>query len=365
MKSGKHTNVSRFYKRIMKKLILSALLLLSLVFSLCSCEKQKEHYSKYSFDYFDTVTSISGYASSQEEFDEVYTLALEMLSDYHRLFTIYHRFANFENLCTINERVDGKHRVVTVDARVIEMLTYAKNAYEMTDGTLNIAMGSVLKLWHDERELGADDPVNAALPSMTALKEAALHTNINDVIIDEEAGTVFISDPALTLDVGAVAKGYAVEMIARTLEEMGVDGYVLNVGGNVRTIGKKANGDAWTVGIENPNKESDVSYLAYLSLSGEALVTSGSYQRYYIVDGEKYHHIIDPDTLFPSDKYTSVSVVCKSSADADVLSTALFCMDIDEGMALIEKTEGAESMWLLTDGKIVKSSGFSQYEIER
>jgi thiamine biosynthesis lipoprotein len=168
----------------------------------------------------------------------------------------------------------------------------------------------------------------------------------------------------MTLDVGAVAKGYAVEMVARSLEEQGITGYLLNVGGNVRTVGSKQDGSPWIVGIENPADSEAEPYLAYLRLSGQSLVTSGSYQRYYVVNGKRYHHIIDPDTLMPHDLYLSVSVVCKSSADGDALSTALFCMTYEEGLTLIESIPDAEAMWVLPDGTKITSSGFDAFTVQ-
>jgi thiamine biosynthesis lipoprotein len=281
--------------------------------------------------------------------------------EYHRLFTIYHRFEGLENLCTVNELVDGEHRTVTVDRRIIDMLLYAKQMYAKTNGLVNIAMGSVLSIWHDYREEGMDEPWNAKLPPMDKLTEAAEHTDIDQLVIDEQNNTVTLTDPAMTLDVGAIAKGYAVEMVARSLEEQGMTGYVINVGGNVRTVGTKGDGDAWTAGIENPTEDEDDPYLAYLSLAGESLVTSGSYQRYYVVDGKRYHHIIDPATLMPSEGFLSVSIVCQSSADGDALSTALFCMTQEQGRALIESLPDTEAMWVLQDGTRITSSGFYQY----
>ncbi|MDD6036580.1 MAG: FAD:protein FMN transferase [Lachnospiraceae bacterium] len=327
---------------------------------LSACGKKITKYSTYSFDYFDTVTSIVGYAKGQEEFDLVAGEILAELNNYHRLFTIYHRYEGLENLCTVNELTDGVHRTVKVDRRIIDMLLYAKEMYDLTGGKVNIAMGSVLSVWHEYREAGLEEPWEAKLPPMEKLAEASKHTDINKMVIDEEACTVTLTDPLMTLDVGAVAKGYAVEMIARSLEEQGITGYVINVGGNVRTVGFKGDGEKWTVGIENP-EDSENAYLAYLKLSGEALVTSGSYQRYYIVDGKRYHHIIDPETLMPSEGYLSVSVVCKSSADGDALSTALFCMSLTDGMALVEKLPDIEAMWVTADGTRYTSGGFGEY----
>lgn len=324
-------------------------------------ETRLTKFSEYSFDYFDTVTTITGYAESREAFDKIAHGILQELEEYHRLFTIYHRFEGLENLCTINELVNGVHRTVTVDRRIINMLLYAKDMYEKTDGNVNIAMGSVLSLWHDYREIGMSDPASASLPPMEKLVEASRHTDISCLVIDEENSTVTITDPAMKLDVGAIAKGYAVEMVAGRLEEQGITGYVLNVGGNVRTVGPKDNGEKWVVGIENPMEDEDTPYLAYLELAGQSLVTSGSYQRYYLVDGKRYHHIIDPETLMPSEGFTSVSILTKSSADGDALSTALFCMSFEEGLALIESLPDTEAMWVFHDGRQETSGGFDSY----
>ena len=330
---------------------------------LVSCKKSSPKFTEYSFDYFDTVTTVTGYADNQEEFDTICGEIFSLLGEYHKLFTIYQRFDGMENLCTVNELVDGEHRTVKVDRRIIDMLLYAKKAYEMTNGKVNVAMGSVLAIWHDYREIGMDEPWNAQLPPIEKLQDAAGHTDIENVLIDETNCTVTLTDPKMRLDVGAIAKGYAVEMVAQHMEQKGIAGYVINVGGNVRTLGAKPDGDGWTVGIENPADDAE-DYLAYLSLDGQSLVTSGSYQRYYIVDGIRYHHIIDPETLMPSEHFLSVSIVCESSADGDALSTALFCMTYEQGLALIESLDGIEAMWLTVNGEKLYSSGFAAYQSE-
>ena len=197
----------------MKKRSVAIILLLVLVLTtFCACKPKLQKFSTYSFDYFDTVTTIVGYASSQEEFDAVSAEVLRELGECHRLFTIYHRYEGLENLCNVNELVNGAHRVVKVDDRIIQMLKYAKEMYAKTGGLVNVAMGSVLSIWHDYREAGRDEPWAAELPPMDKLLAASEHMSIDDLVIDEEAGTVFLADPQMRLDVGAIAKGYAVEM---------------------------------------------------------------------------------------------------------------------------------------------------------
>ena len=346
------------------KLTVLLLVCILLLGAFPSCGQKPQAYKAYSLDYFDTATTITGYAGSQEEFDRISGEILAELGEYHRLYTIYHRFEGMENLCTVNELADGQHRTVTVDRRIIDLLLYAKEMYTLTGGKLNIAMGSVLSIWHDYREMGMSDPASAELPPMEKLTEAARHTDINCLVIDEENSTVTITDPAMRLDVGAIAKGYAVEMVARSLEEQGITGYVLNVGGNVRTVGVRGDGEPWLAGIENPFEDDEKPYLTYLHLNSESLVTSGSYQRYYWVDGKSYHHIIHPETLMPALGFTSVSVLTKSSADGDALSTALFCMTYEEGVALVNSLPDTEAMWVLTDGTTLYSNGFPAREVE-
>lgn len=346
----------------MKKFLCSFLtvILISQAILFTSCEK-KDKYSSYSFDYFDTVTSITGYENSKEEFDAVSAEIMSLLEEYHKLFTIYDKYDGLNNLYTVNSLTNGTHSTVMVDQKIIDMLLFSKDMYQKTNGKVNVAMGSVLSIWHNYREQGINDPSAAALPPMSLLEEAAQHTDIDKLIIDDENNTVFLADDKMSLDVGAIAKGYAVEMVANMLEEKSIVGYVINVGGNVRTVGMKADGEKWKVGIDDPYGSDDDPYYATLEINDMSLVTSGSYQRYYIVNGKNYNHIIDPDTLMPSDTFISVSVLTESSAIADALSTALFSMSFEEGKALIENINDAEAMWALSNGELKYSSGFSKF----
>lgn len=333
------------------------------VFSFSACSaSEKNKYTDYSFDYFDTATILVGYAENKTEFDAVCNEIKALLQEYHQLYNIYNRYDGIVNLCTVNDLHDGVHTVVKVDKKIMDLLIYARELYTLTEGKMNIAMGSVLSIWHRYRTEGMDDPDNASLPPMTILEEAAEHTDIDQMILDESASTVYLADPVMSLDVGAIAKGYAVEQIARYLEEKGITGYILNVGGNIRCVGSRPEGEPWSVAIENPDTENESEpYIAYLHLQDKSLVTSGSYQRYYTVDGVRYHHIIDPATLMPGTNFRSVSVLCSDSGKADALSTALFSMSYEEGRSLIESLADVEAMWVLPDGEQHYSTGFENY----
>ena len=270
------------------------------------------------------------------------------------------------NIKTINDNA-GK-APVEVDDRILSMLELADRMYQTTNGKLNIAMGSVLNIWHNYREeagVNESDDDNR-LPSMEELEAAAQHCDINNLIIDEDAKTVYLADPEMSLDVGSVGKGYAVEMVCQAAEARGLTSALVSVGGNLRAIGKKPDGTEWTGGVENPWQSSDVytsdSMLGgAINMSDMALVTSGDYQRYYVVDGKRYHHLIDPDTLFPSAYFNGVTVLCNDSGLADCLTTGLFCMPLEEGQKIVESLDGVEAMWCTPDHETITSSGWDSH----
>ncbi len=351
----------------MKKFISVTLVLIIVVLQislLASCKKENEiqKFTAHYFDYFDTVTTIVGCTETKEEFDAVCEKIKTELEEYHKLYDIYYTYEGINNICVINSVKNGKHNIVKADEKIIDLLLYAKDMYELTNGKMNIAMGSVLSIWHRYRAFAEDNPQNAQLPTLEELQDASKHTDFSKVIINEDKSTVFLSDDKMKLDVGAIAKGYAVEKVAKSLEEQGITSFLLNVGGNVRTIGYSLNQEEWKIGIENPDKTNDdLPHIEYLKISDKSLVTSGSYQRFYVVKGNSYHHIIDPITLFPGKNYLSVSVLTDDSGLADALSTSLFLMDYNEGQKLVESLENVEAMWVFPDNTKKYSKNFKSY----
>lgn len=320
----------------------------------CAAQPENKRYEAEFLSLFDTVTRIVGYAESKEKFTEQAQLIHDSLEEYHRLYDIYTDYEGVNNIKTINEQAGIAP--VKVDRKIIDLLIFAKEAYGTTNGQLNVAMGSVLKIWHDYREAGIDDPENAKLPSQDQLAAAAEHIDINKVIIDEENATVFLEDPEMSLDVGGIAKGYATEQVAQIAEQNGITSALISVGGNVRAIGTRGDGTPWKVGVQNPIDEAGDN-VCDVPLSDASLVTSGTYERYYVVDGQKYHHIIDPDTLFPANYFVSVTILCKDSGMADALAK-IFNMPYEEGLALIESLPDTEALWVFSDGSLEYSSGF-------
>ena len=347
----------------MKKII-SLILLLSLLSSLFACGGAKKSQPKsktISSSYFNTLSVIYTYADEDGTDIEKYSaIADEVLSYYHKLFDIYFEYSDVNNIKTINKNA-GKNPV-EVNKDLIDFLLYCKELYTLTGGKTNVMLGSVLKIWHDLREEADDDfgyldP--AELPTEDILSEAATHTAIDLLVINEEDSTVYISDPKASLDVGAIAKGYTVDILYDRLKAEGADSVALNIGGNLRTIGLKPNAEPWVTGITNPDKESDDTVKCRIKIEEASVVTSGDYERYFMAGDKKYHHIIDPETLIPADYFSSVSIITADSALADALSTALFCMPYEDGIALIESIGGVDVIWIYKDGTVRYTEGIT------
>ena len=336
---------------------LSVLLALLLCLTGCGAPQQARYRAQF-LTLFDTVTEIIGYAQSKELFTAQVEQLHGELQQYHMLYDIYREYDGVINLKTLNDTA-GK-APVTVDRRIIELLQFSKQMHEKTGGSVNIAFGSVLKLWREYREQGIDDPEHASLPPMEELRKAAMHTNIDDIVIDEENLTVFFKDPALQLDVGAVAKGYAVEAVCKSARSRGGERMLVGVGGNVRAIGKKSFWKPFVVSVKNPDTEAQNSSLLSVGVSDGALVSSGDYLRYYTVDGKQYHHIIDPATLMPAENYRSVSILSPNSGVADALSTAAYLLEYEKSKALVEQFSDTEALWVLHDGTVRTTAGFQK-----
>ena len=348
-----------------KKLIsLICLLAMCTVFTCCGVQEQErqataiEPKGKVYFSYFDTVSYIYDYSGdSAERFDDRSAVVSHILEEYHRLFDIYHEYSGVNNLCTVNRLAGGEP--VPVDEKLVEFLLYAKEMYELSSGQMNIMLGAVLQLWHACREAASDSAVKATIPAESALQNAALHTGIDLLEIDSETNTVRIADPEASIDVGALGKGYATEMAARWLEEQKAFGYVLNIGGNIRIVGNRPDGTGWKTGIRNP-LDPDGEYALNIRIADTACVSSGIYERFFVAEGKKWHHIIDPDTLYPAEWFTGITVITRDSGLADALSTALFCMPYEESSELVSSLDGVEACWFFSDGEQRYSSGFGK-----
>lgn len=345
----------------MFKRMMAAIVALVMVFNLTACAQKSKRFEAEFLVLFDTVTRIVAYMPDKEGFMGFAQFVYDNLETYHQLYDIYNDYDGINNIKTIND--NAGIAPVKVDARIIDLLLLARQMYQKTEGKVNVAYGAVLSIWHRYRTAGIEDPLNAKLPPINQLQAAAAHTNIDNMVIDQSNQTVYLTDPNMSLDVGAIAKGYAVEQVCLLAQREGYTTGLISVGGNVRAIGTK-DGDEqdWNVGILSPDTDTEArDNMAIVYLSDRAVVTSGDYERYYTVDGVNYHHIIDPDTLYPAQYYTMITIIGPNSGEADALSTALFCMPLEQARAYVENRDDMEALWVLKSGELVYSSGFTAY----
>ena len=344
---------------MIKRATAALLLTCCLLFTL-PAGAQMQKFSTYFMDSFDTVTTLIGYCEDQETFDTWAQAAHDMMLYLHKLYDKYNSYEDegIVNIYTLNQRAATEP--VKVDDLLFSLLAFSKSNYALCQAQTNVAMGSVLSIWHDYREIGLNDPKNAKLPPMDALITASENTSIDDLILDYENKTVYFANPQLKLDVGAVAKGYAAEIVAQALLASDMPSFILSAGGNVRVGEKPQDGrSAWGIGIQDPDGAllGSGDIVETFFLSGMSVVTSGDYQRYYTVDGKNYHHLIDPDTLMPGDHFRAVSILTEDSGLADMLSTAAYLMPYEESRAFVESLDGVEALWILPDGSIEMTDG--------
>lgn len=351
----------------MRKTISILLMTMLLTTLLVGCKSNtKVQYTKYNdsfFDTFDTLIQVVGYTQTEEEFQNYLEKIRTRFGELHRLYDIYNLYDGINNIKMINDNAGIKP--VEVEKEIIDLILFSKDWYNKTGGQTNIAMGAVLRIWHDYREEGEYDPLRATLPPMEELLDGAKHTDLDNVIVDTEKNTVYLSDKRMSLDIGAVAKGYATELVAKEIMDEGFTSGIISSGGNIRVLGKPLDNirEHWGVGIQNPDKSilSDEStILDTIFINNASVVTSGDYQRYYIVDGVPVHHLIDPRTLMPGDYYRSVTVVTEDSGLADFLSTTVFLMPYEESKKLVESLDGVEALWIMEDGSVEVTDGMKK-----
>jgi thiamine biosynthesis lipoprotein len=266
------------------------------------------------------------------------------------LFDGFNYVEGVNNIYTINQ--NAGLQAVQVEPVLLELIKLSKEAYIISDGTVNIALGPVISIWREYAAANGE----RGIPDYSDLQAVRHLTDISNIIINEEEGSVFLTHEGMVLDVGSIAKGFAIEIAAQKAITAGFASFSLSVGGDIRVAAAPLGGvrDFWSIGVENPESGGIIDAVF---VTDTAIFTSGDYHRYFMVEGERFHHIIDPGSLMPVNKYRSVTVVHPEGGMADILTTAAFLLDIDKGISLLEEF-GAKGMWVLHDGEIVRTDGF-------
>lgn len=329
-------------------LCLGTLLLCLGLFSACAKELRRESF--HLTEYFDTHTQVIVRLDSKQDLQEAFRFFDAAFAHYHDLFTIHGAPDGRGSLRDVNAGA-GK-APVKVHPDLLPLLDMGVEEAKASQGRMNIAMGSVLALWSDAR-------AEKRLPEEQALAEAAQHMNPEAIQIDKKAGTVFFKDPKLKLDAGGLAKGYAVERVAEQALAKGYHHFLISAGGNVLARGLGQEKGPWRVAIDNPLGEGVLAPI--VALKDASLVTSGSRERYALIEGKRYHHIIDPVALAPVERYVSLTVLHPDSGRADALATALYNMEADAMLAYVEGQKDLECYALTAAGEVYESSGFQRF----
>jgi FAD:protein FMN transferase len=238
---------------------------------------------------------------------------------------------------------------VRVSADTLAVVRAAQQTSAITDGKFDITFGALSDVWkfdHDQDDrIPSDDQVAARLP----------HVDYQAVRVDEAAHTIALARPGVRIHLGGIGKGYAVDRAIAIMRERGLRDFLIQSGGDLYAGGEP--GDRpWTLGINDPRGAPDESF-ATIELRDRTLSTSGDYERFFVKDGQRYHHLLDPDTGRPARGSRSVTIVAPTATEADGLSTGVFILGPEKGMALIERLPEVEAVIVTADNRVLISSG--------
>lgn len=245
---------------------------------------------------------------------------------------------------------------ILISADMANVLRAALEYGEKSGGMLDCTIGDLIDLWG----IGTD---HAAIPAEDKIHALLRQDGWKDVSYHADNQSLSFANDAVTLNFGAVAKGYISDEMKKTLEEEGVTSALMSLGGNVMTIGAKPDGSQWTVAITDPF--SPESIMASVTVTDKAVITSGNYEKYFEENGKRYHHILDPYTGAPSESdVVSTTIIADSGTDCDALSTATFLLGAEDGMALINSLDGVEAVFIQSDGTMVSSDHIDSYNLQ-
>lgn len=320
--------------------VISLLTVLTVMSSLAGCRNSTLP-SSASGVYFDTIVNIDIYGATQNDRERILDECMKMCARYQALFD---KNTDTSDIARINHS-DGTP--VSVDKDTVSLILNADKYSVISNGRFDITIEPVSSLWdfHDDK---------GVIPDEKELEEAVSKVNHNNISVNEDDLTVTAKDGA-KLDPGGVAKGYIADRIAEYVSGCDITGAVINIGGDIQVVGAKPDESLFNIGITDPGKN---GVAAALTLSDTAVATSGTYERCFTANGKEYHHILDVQTGYPvSTDITSVTVVTKSAADADCLCTICILEGFRDAYELIEGTDDAEAVFILSDGSIKVTPG--------
>ena len=261
-----------------------------------------------------------------------------------------------ENIFTVNRHdsdvmainhAAGSHAVV-VSAPVFDLIRCAKAVSQLPESSFNFTIGPLVKRW----KIGFS---GHSVPDASDLQALLALTDPDDVILDEHSRSVFLQKAGMEIDLGAIAKGYIADVVRDYLHQEKVTDALINLGGNVQTLGAGAEG-AWAIGLKKPFSTPD-ALIGVINVKGKSVVTSGIYERYFESEGQRYHHILDPKTGYPLDnELLSVTVISDDSIDGDIYTTLLYGMGVEKSLACLKNIPQIEAIFVTKDQQVIFSS---------
>lgn len=252
---------------------------------------------------------------------------------------------------------------VEVSEETAELINTAIEYCDLSDGRIDITLGKISALWNFSEESASDNP---SVPSEDEINRYLSHVNYENVILephnDSNVPMVMLTDSEAQIELGFIAKGFIADRLYDYLKDSGVNSAIINLGGNVKCLGSKpdehsVDGIDFKIGIQKPFDNLGTP-ITYVNISDSSVVSSGVYERYYKIDDRLYHHILDPDTGYPvENNLLSVSIITKSSTNADALSTLCLILGLEDGMALIEGLNDTEAIFITDDYELHMTSG--------
>lgn len=328
----------------MRKIVLLLLLSFGVALILMGCNnKNEESISKNEF-LLDTIVTIKLYDVPQSK-ESVIDESFALIRDLENLLSVHIETSDLYQL-----KENAGVRPVKVNEKTMEVLKKSMEYSVRTNGKFDITAGPLIDLWKI-------DPPNGYVPTEEELNQAKSFIDYRKLILNEEEGTAYLEDKGMIANLGAIAKGFIADQVKILLLEKGIKSAIINLGGNVLLVGGRPDGQDFRIGVQDPDAARN-TYLGVIPATDQSLVSSGDYERYFEQDGVRYHHILDPDTGFPSDtEVRQVSIVSPESVDGDALSTTLFLLGMDQGIALIESMEDVDAVFVTKDNKVVVTSG--------
>ncbi len=292
-----------------------------------------------------TIVQITAVGPTQAVAQEAVTAGFQEI---HRLEELLSTWIPTSELSRVNEAAGREP--VKVGPDTLFILVKSMEMARLTEGGFNIAIGPAMHLWSVTEQ--------PRIPEEAELERIRPLIDLSQVRLDEQAGTVYLSKPGMRIDVGGIGKGFAADRAAAVMRAAGAIAGVVALSGDIKTFGRMPDGTRFLFGIQHPRREG--ALLAHVELQDEAISTAGDYERFFIRDGVRYHHILDPKTLQPARGCQSVTVIAREGIVADGLDTGIFVMGPERGMELIERLPGVEGVIVDREGKVLVSSGLKE-----